>query len=153
MVGDGLMTPQAIRAPELPAGSVISSSGSAWITTAVPPIRIVNATSHGMRPMTASRFPGFSRILMISVFRPVLAPDIFVDRREGGLPPGPDDYFEGGATGAAGIPAGGADGAPGIAGEPGIAGTPPGVFKGPGIVETGAPPFMRLLEDPPLPEK
>lgn len=53
-------------------------------------------------------------------------------------------YF---VAGAAGIPAGGADGAPGIAGAP------PGVFRGPGIDEAGAPPFMRLLEEPPLPEK
>jgi hypothetical protein len=32
-----VMGPQAIRAPALPAGSVISSSGSAWITREVPP--------------------------------------------------------------------------------------------------------------------
>src|SRR5439155_248355 len=31
-----VVTPQATRAPELPAGSVISSSGSAWMTSASP---------------------------------------------------------------------------------------------------------------------
>src|SRR5437016_5170107 len=31
-----VITPQATRAPELPAGSVISSSGSAWMTSASP---------------------------------------------------------------------------------------------------------------------
>src|SRR5439155_1043890 len=31
-----VITPQATRAPELPAGSVISSSGSAWMTSARP---------------------------------------------------------------------------------------------------------------------
>ncbi len=30
------MTPQAMRAPELPAGSVLPSSGPAWMTMAVP---------------------------------------------------------------------------------------------------------------------
>jgi hypothetical protein len=38
VVGTGTcsMTPQAIRAPELPAGSVRSSSGPAWTTSALP---------------------------------------------------------------------------------------------------------------------
>ena len=31
------MTPQSMRGPEFPAGSVLSSSGSAWITSEVPP--------------------------------------------------------------------------------------------------------------------
>lgn len=30
------ITPQPIRAPELPDGSVIKSSGAAWITTVLP---------------------------------------------------------------------------------------------------------------------
>jgi len=32
-----MMTPQAIRAPALPAGSVFPSSSFSWITRAVPP--------------------------------------------------------------------------------------------------------------------
>lgn len=32
-----IITPHATRAPALPAGSVLPSSGLAWITSAVPP--------------------------------------------------------------------------------------------------------------------
>ena len=32
-----IITPQATRGPALPAGSVLPSSGLAWITSAVPP--------------------------------------------------------------------------------------------------------------------
>lgn len=61
------------------------------------------------------------------------------------------DYFVEGATGTAGIPAGGAGGAAGIAGTPaGATGIPAG---GAGIVWTGAPLFMMLRVVPRLPEK
>jgi hypothetical protein len=33
-----VITPQAMRSPELPAGSVFMSSGFAWMTSEVPPL-------------------------------------------------------------------------------------------------------------------
>lgn len=62
------------------------------------------------------------------------------------------DYFVEGATGTAGIPAGGAGGAAGIAGTPaGATGIPAG---GAGIVWTGAAaPLFMMLREALLPEK
>jgi len=71
---------------------------------------------------------------------------------EGVFSASPAGYFVVGATGGAGIPAGGTTGAPGIGGTPtGPAGMPAG---GAGIDWTGAaaPPFM-MLRVPPVPEK
>src|SRR5436189_4491873 len=39
LLGQRSITPQATRAPEFPAGSVFSSSGSAWTISVVPPDR------------------------------------------------------------------------------------------------------------------